>query len=661
MMKWDIIDIALPWRYFVVESLHAGQFPFWNPFNHLGFPQMGDPSSWYPITWLLSLFGRYTVSHIQFEYLLHLVLAAFGAYKLFLFELTNSPSTTKTKRWISLTLAICYACSGFMVSNAQHLGWVISAAWIPYCIYFFRAFLVTGKWYYAFALPTVLFMLLTGGYPGFFITCMYVLLGIFIVHLFRIRKQLAEIKSLWKLTVPAVLFILQAAVVLYCSFEMSKYINRGEDLVLDTSKWGVLFGAFPWEASISFLFPMATTTPGTVWPSDVSMLNAYFGIVSATLALGSLYLTKNNLRGILYFILGLVFLLSSYGDGFIVRALWYHILPFMDLFRFPALFRLFSLLFLLMAGVLTLDKVWNMKLPIKQVNTMFLTTGLALLFGLFYYTAVPKEAIAETPDVGSFFNTWSFNKRIVIQAISGLLFLVLSWLLIQKRQLVALALLVGLELFIYTQLNVYSTVVDAENDFKKTELALTRAPIGFPLESLYDTVRLKTDEGNKNYPYLWKNLSAFQKEISADGVSPYGLKSMAVSIERDEFTKAINHPSIYFEPEADSPNQAYQLKILSYSGNELTFEINTESNGKIVFLQNTYPNWKVEVDGEEHEIQIEASTFLATSIEVGKSKVRFYFDSNKEQKLFWVTAVSFLISIGAFLLLFFKENMLSKK
>ena len=37
MMKWDIIDINLPWRYFTSECLRNGILPLWNPYITTGF------------------------------------------------------------------------------------------------------------------------------------------------------------------------------------------------------------------------------------------------------------------------------------------------------------------------------------------------------------------------------------------------------------------------------------------------------------------------------------------------------------------------------------------------------------------------------------------------------------------------------------------------
>ena len=48
-VQWDMLDCFLPWRYFVGESLQNGNLPFWNPYQHLGYPIHADLRSvWYP-------------------------------------------------------------------------------------------------------------------------------------------------------------------------------------------------------------------------------------------------------------------------------------------------------------------------------------------------------------------------------------------------------------------------------------------------------------------------------------------------------------------------------------------------------------------------------------------------------------------------------------
>ena len=127
-LKWDALDLYLPWKNFACECLSNGILPFWSPFINGGFPQMGDPGTWYPISWLIGLVNKYNIYSLHFEFLLHLYIAAIGAYKLSMIS------------WFPKKIALFYGSFiyvlRFFVSNAQHIGWLVGAAWLPFIIYY---------------------------------------------------------------------------------------------------------------------------------------------------------------------------------------------------------------------------------------------------------------------------------------------------------------------------------------------------------------------------------------------------------------------------------------------------------------------------------------------------------------------------------------------
>jgi len=60
-LKWDLIDVVFPFRYFFSESMQAGYFPFWNPYQQTGTPFFADlqAPTYYPELLLVSLLGGY--------------------------------------------------------------------------------------------------------------------------------------------------------------------------------------------------------------------------------------------------------------------------------------------------------------------------------------------------------------------------------------------------------------------------------------------------------------------------------------------------------------------------------------------------------------------------------------------------------------------------
>ncbi len=79
-------------------------------------------------------------------------------------------------------------------------------------------------------------------------------------------------------------------------------------------------------------------------------LTAYFGLLTLVFFLAGLMIRRTKLVN-LFLVWGLFCLTASVGSALPVREFLYHYVPFMNLFRFPALFRIFFILsFIIVAG-----------------------------------------------------------------------------------------------------------------------------------------------------------------------------------------------------------------------------------------------------------------------------------------------------------------------
>ncbi len=249
-MKWDIMDIYLPWKYFITASINNRNLPLWNPYMNSGFSQMGDPGTWYPVSWLIGFVFRYNITAVHFEYLLHLYVAGIGIYKL--------GELKKFSRITCLIIATSYMFSGFFISNAQHIGWLISAAWLPYIVYYFIKLQTNLSISDAVKLSFVLFLMLSGGYPGIFISTIYLLAGYFIYYFvgalqkrqFRVLK-----KQILYLSISATVFLTFSAVILFSSFDLAQHITRAQGLKYNSEAWGILTGSLQPKALLSFIYP----------------------------------------------------------------------------------------------------------------------------------------------------------------------------------------------------------------------------------------------------------------------------------------------------------------------------------------------------------------------------------------------------------------------
>ncbi|HRP60757.1 MAG TPA: hypothetical protein PK833_10830, partial [Vicingus sp.] len=110
--KWDNIKGYLPYGYFISDYLWNGHLPFWNPFQLFGYPGYADLQSgcWYPLVWVLMLFGKYDSTSLMIELMSCFVIAGLGMYKL-----SNYIHQCKKTAFI---LGLSFALSGFMVGSA---------------------------------------------------------------------------------------------------------------------------------------------------------------------------------------------------------------------------------------------------------------------------------------------------------------------------------------------------------------------------------------------------------------------------------------------------------------------------------------------------------------------------------------------------------------
>jgi hypothetical protein len=163
-LKWDMIDQAYPWRYFIGECLQDGILPLWNPYQLLGSPIHADPqsSAWYPVTWFFGFLIGYDIYVISIDFLLHIFLAGMGMFYL--------AKKLGFKDETAFLMGVSYMLSGFFTGNAQHFMWIISGAWIPFILGAFLQLRKAPSLPAAIMLALAFFMIMTGRLPGFCIS-----------------------------------------------------------------------------------------------------------------------------------------------------------------------------------------------------------------------------------------------------------------------------------------------------------------------------------------------------------------------------------------------------------------------------------------------------------------------------------------------------------
>lgn len=655
LMKWDMVDINLPWNYFVSECINHGRLPLWNPYSRFGFPQYGDPGTWYPLNWIIGLVRQYDLYAVHFEYLLHLLLAAIGMYKLTGFF--------GMSRQVKIIAAVSYMFSGFFIGNAQHIWWLINATWLPFGLMYFLRLHNDAKYADALKLGFVFFLMLSGGYPGIFIPTVYLFFVIFLILIISDISQ-HNLKKAGRyslfILLAVIVFILSSSIVLVSSFDFSHYINRGTAVLFNDT--GALFGTYPLKALISALFSFTATIKNTAyWGTDFSTVNTYFGFVSVNVLLFLIMSRKAPKKSIWFGCAGLIFLMIAMARIFPFRKWLYLYIPFMNVFRFSSLFRLFAIFFFILAAAYGIEKMMSDYRFRENFMKYFRIMGLLLIiFLIFFFFNIGKWKFKTifTDGLLYFEDITGLSEKIFFQGLI-LLFLMGIFFLVTYLKMSwwkwAMAVLVLADMIISVQLNIHATVISDGNP-SYIEYNLKKLPVAFTLPSLQKGVKEINDTTlEENMPYLWRNLGELYKLPSVSSFSPYKLTTTQLAAKKGTLDRVMDQPLIFLAKSMDKNGKIDAASVLNFDPETIVlsqfkpgdFEIHTRTDTALllVLLQNYYPHWNALIDNQPRKILKVNDTFMALWLPEGEHQVVLNFNSKRIDISFLISLISWMICL----------------
>lgn len=596
-MKWDMVDAFLPMRKFISDCFHHGIFPAWNPYINFGFPVAADLQSglFYPFTWLWSFTFGYNAYTIQYEYLFHVYIGAAGMYLLARrLDIMYLPA---------VTASLAYSMCGVMTGNAQHLSWIIAAAWLPWLFNFFYAFLKSPSAKSSLTFALVLYLLTTGGYPAFLIVSFYLCLLYSLIPFFDAfrKKDFNWITSVLLFgTMALLIYTLLTAGYFYNYFQSIPFIPRSHEIGLSNA----LFGSVTKQSLWSVLWPKYLIENADHLQTDVSMASIYFSVV---ILLGLILFFFKQQPKIFYFIfcVGVLTLCISMPSVFPLREWLYDFVPLMNRFRFPAMFRLFSIISFLLCGAMgwqklfsDMQKEWAMKFVVLLLLVELMFTAKEM---------IPFTVVSDVP------------------------------------------------------LKTFAAEIDAcPNDFPvphKKYSEVTQAGNG-SLAPAYNncSVYERQPAPNGYYPFYLNGLDSIDQ-------SPFGnlwkqnnfcfvaskiYPSSALKLfQPNPFDHAVVFINNYDTQEIINYNNQISGTEVSAIKKFLPAEITVLSNTLFphlqVLMQQNYPGWKVTVDGKTEKIFCVNKAFIAVKVEAGFHSIVWKFDSSTTQILFYLTIVLFVV------------------
>lgn len=678
-LKWDMIIGYLPRRYFIGECLQNGIFPLWNPFGQAGYPLYANLISvWSPEILLPAFISGYTNLTLHLFFMLHIILAGTGMYHLQLYLVKN--------RRAALLIGIAYMLSGFFIGNAQHANFLTGGAWLPFVLlFYFKLFDAPSKVSFA-ALLVVLFLMVTGGYPALSIILAYVLAALFIYLvtglLMRQKYRQAFQWTGINLGVAAIIGLLSLGQI-YALQEVTPYINRFAELSPDK----ILTNSFTLRAMLSLLFPYATVSNGDFWGTDISMANGYLGLFMLLFFLAGIFNTKNQ-RARFFMATGLVSLLAALGEALPVRMWMYHSLPFMDKFQYPAVFRIFFILFFLLAAGYALRDFEKRHISYRAVKRVALGLLILVVAGIVYSAWQLKDAALTFQQMKE-----SVFGRIVIQGSIQLLLLLLFMIglhISKMKKGLWLTLLVIADMLLSVQFNIHSTAV-SDKDPIQFYRQIKAQPAGFPIPEL-KSINRHTNK-TMRLGLAWKNGSIFRKEVSFDTYNPFQFrqyKTLADSLPglRDSVLK---NPVVYLsdtvapfrilEDRAASRNlltvtqdvydtlkyknlskaSTDSLQILEFRPGYIKVKTTTKDSTLLTLLQTAYKGWNVHIDGKKQPYVRSNKLFMSTLLPEGAHTVEFRFKKPTVLIFLGIAySIFILLSAALFITVFRKQKRWTK-
>lgn len=638
-LKWDMLDCYYPWRTFVAECVRFRIFPFWNPYQDLGYPIYADLRSVvYPEPWLVGLFGGYNLKVFQGIFIFYIAMAGFGMRQL-LRLFTNS-------EWVRVTIACAYMLSGFFVGHGQELAGIISATWLPFTLYYFLQLQAKAKLNHLWKLGVFLFLLLTGGYQAINIIYVYLLLALALAQL--LKNWLNDRELLQRqITLNVALTIIVAigvSGIAVAYLDGADHVGRLGGLTLKEVNVGHVHPA----ALASFIAPYAVSSLEP-WPeTDITMLNLYVGLLVLLFAMVGLFRKKpTSLKIISAF--GLITLLASLGPYTPVREWLYEFVPGMNMFRMSSFFSYFAQLALfLLAGVGLQYVSDHREIGLKRLRkTWIFILIVTLAVALIGYTAWPTlsvDVLASLFNLSELEPEMKFGQRMLAHGCYQLLLLLGVFLFLRTRyaktQLFApifLLIVLG-EIFLAVNLN-FSFTVGAGFNPHELYAKLDLQPKGFPIPDNGALIYEQNDL-NPSVSPLYHNTNILTKTVSWDGFNSFKLRRFEDFKDNQPkaFSAALNNPLVHGSLPTTS------VEISSFTPNQIQIDVNASAADSITLLQTYFPGWKAKVDGKPVPIELVNDVLQRVPVPAGSSTVVFEYSNSRAK-----TAV--LLSLGSGLVL----------
>lgn len=638
-LKNDIITLEYPINYFISQSIHNGEIPYWLNTWGMGFP-LQSTLTWgifsSPQIFFSSIFN-YNIYTLHIEFMFFVLLAGWGMYYLLQKYFLRDEK-------LALLFSICYMLSGFTVGSSQWLLYITAASFIPILITCLLNLLRKPSVINSFQFAVVYTLMFTSVYAAFNIITTYCLL-FFIIYYFVFfeKERNKKIIGLKFLSIAGLFTLLLCLPCMYFTVEVLNHINRGGTITSDQ----LFFSSnYLHPAALgNLLFPFSSVKMGFA-NTEGTMLHSYLGLSILLLLPVALWqvIKEKNKIALLAISSSLLFLLISFGEITPLRSML-NALPGFSHFRNPAIFRLYFIIAIIIFLSITFrnktfKEIFQIELPLQKfiLRTIFILLTICILTIIINWNS---PAALFSFNILSFFKNLDYNSALLTSAFMQSFFLIVVIILMKKKRT---SLLIPVFIFDLVTNTLICTPFFSVSSHSISELSsILHSRKGFPVQTRKASEVPVTFFDNKNN--AWYNINIFSKEIATNDsyLGPLVLDNFISDKVAIHVKKAKTETSIFLT-DCDSINNT--IKLLTQRPSYIQASIKTNAPCSLTVLQNFYSGWKAFYNKKEVEITSGSQPGMSIQIPEGEGVLEFKY----ERKSVWIAAILLHFIIFIFLI-----------
>jgi hypothetical protein len=641
-LKNDALVQYLAYRYHLSEAVRHGYFPFWSPYLYTGFPIHADIQGevWNPFVLFLSLVSKYDMTILQWEVLIYLFLSAVGMYRLI--KYLGLSGTT------AICCGVAFMSCGYMTDSVSVIPWIPSAAFIPFVLLYFLRSLNSIRLSEAIKFSLCLSLMFLCGYPGFFIYLNYVIGGSFLgwaIYQIRKQNQTRVLKTLLHLGIAYLLFLLLCSPAIISYFEFLPYYSRGAGITYQKATENPLV---PFSLTTYLLANAANKA--SFLPTDLSIRNTYIGLFVFFFFLLSLKNLNKFKIAILFFTI--FSLLFSLGDLTPVQKFSYHFLPMVNTFRHPGTIRIFTSIGMIILAAYALDEFLIQERNKKLQWLCYL--GLVTLFaaGIYFFATSSQQNIfhlsLNPSSLKEFLYNLSFQQFSLFICILQIAFIVIFLFLRKHFSKWAIVSLFILNSVVFAWIGLPFGVV---SQYKTSEVNnyIHSFPDGYPLPDIKASMESSVYSDSISIS-LHGYHNFYNKKITVqDHIITPTLNTDYYQFLNDHTLRGQlkGHPFVFVTKDSVKIQPA-EIRLLKFTPNRFSFQINSPVAGKLELFQQYNHNWYASINGKPLKVQKSNIDFMSVPVPAGASIVEWKYSPNKVYLGMILSAVSLIAVVFYF-------------